>query len=232
MAAGPANFCDQCGVPLAMGAKFCAHCGKAVAEASPAESIKQPLANWQMDVPLINNRFIMADVFKACGLTALFMAILLGFIFGLDGGMNGVKQAIIAAGIALIGLLVMSVLVMAVFLGNTYRMEFVLTAKEAKMVSRSDRAHTANRLALILGLLSGKPGAAGAGLLAVSREIRAVRWADVRQVLLYPEQCVIVLKGGLLETIHLYCTVQNYAAVNALVDAHAGKQALPDNNAD
>jgi hypothetical protein len=74
-----------------------------------------------------------------------------------------------------------------------------------------------NTAVAVIGLLAGKPGVAGAGLLAKSSESTSYEWPEIKKVYVYPKQKVIYLKAGLLGPIRMYCTSENYAAVERMV---------------
>ena len=69
------------------------------------------------------------------------------------------------------------------------------------------------------GLMAGKPGVAGAGLLAMSRETEGFSWEDVHRVKVYPEIRVITLMDSWHVVARLYCTPGNFAAVRDAVQA-------------
>ncbi|MEM3677197.1 MAG: hypothetical protein QW176_03510 [Candidatus Bathyarchaeia archaeon] len=60
-----------------------------------------------------------------------------------------------------------------------------------------------------------------------------IRWQDVREVLLYPEKHVVVLKerwitgglGGGLRSLSLYCTPENYGTVAAMALGYTKERA-------
>ena len=211
------SFCTQCGTALGLNVRFCGKCGSKIG------GNVENAVTWQLNVPLINNRFILGDTVMGCLLTTALAAIFFGVIFGIGGGGKGVLQGLMFAGVAGLGLLVFSFLVLLVFFGNRYPMEFTIQESGLSVVSRSDRAHKANRLALILGVLAGKPGLAGAGLMATSRELRSLRWEEVRSVQKYPHERVILVKGGFLERLHVFCTPDNFEKASKLIETLTAK---------
>ena len=77
-----------------------------------------------------------------------------------------------------------------------------------------------NTLTILLGLLSGKPAAAGAGMLAQARQEVFIRWSRVVKVKFKPESHTIMLSGGFAENIALFCSAENYYHIEQLVKLH------------
>jgi hypothetical protein len=68
-------------------------------------------------------------------------------------------------------------------------------------------------LTVVLGLLSGRPAVAGAGMLAQSRQEVFLRWNRVTKVKYKPKSLTILLRGGWMEQIALFCAAENYSQV-------------------
>lgn len=188
-------------------ARFCPHCGK------PADGSAAPLCSWQIDVPLINNPYILSNVGLGLIAALTIFLIITGLIFGISGGWTGFLQALLfTAGLGVFFLIV-SVFTLLVVLGNRYRMEFALDDYGITMISRSDRAHTAHRLALILGMLARNPAAVAAGSGAVSGETVTLAWKNAKSFIPHPEKQTIIIKRKYLPALYIFCLPENYAAV-------------------
>jgi hypothetical protein len=74
-----------------------------------------------------------------------------------------------------------------------------------------------NVLTVVLGLLSGKPAVAGAGVLAQSRQEVFLKWSHVRNVKYKPRSRTILLRGGWTENIALFCTEENHLLIEQTV---------------
>jgi len=70
---------------------------------------------------------------------------------------------------------------------------------------------------VVLGLFSGKPAVAGAGLLAQSRQSEFLKWSSVRKVIYKPRDRTILLRGSWTENIALFCTQENYPVAEQIV---------------
>lgn len=108
---------------------------------------------------------------------------------------------------------------MAAYRGK-YEVEFVLDQKGVLCRTQAKQAkknRIINTLTVIFGLLSGKPAAAGTGILAQSRQQVFLRWNSVTKVKFKPQNRTIVLCGGWMEKIALFCTNENYTMTERLV---------------
>jgi hypothetical protein len=228
----PTGVCNRCGVPVTPGAGFCSRCGNpispeavaAAAENSPGpprggadQTGKGPPPDWEIswevDVPLLTNRFIMYDVLKAWGFSSLFLVLLMAGIAVYDGKWRSLVDMAPVVGAVSGGLLALLILVMLVFFWNRFPMGFSLSSRGAMVVSLSRRGRWGNRLAVVLGALAGKPGVAGAGLLGMAGETVTVPWDEVGRLNIHASTRVISLMDSWHVALRLYCTPQNYDLV-------------------
>ncbi len=76
-----------------------------------------------------------------------------------------------------------------------------------------------NALTVVLGLLSGNPAVAGAGVLAQSRQDVLVKWGSIMKIKEYPRRSTIMVYGGLAQNIAVFCTPKNYRLVREQIDS-------------
>jgi hypothetical protein len=69
----------------------------------------------------------------------------------------------------------------------------------------------------VIGLLSGRPAAAGAGILAQSQQEVFLRWNRITKVKYRPKSRTILLRSGWTENIALFCADENYEQVEVFV---------------
>jgi len=123
------------------------------------------------------------------------------------------------------GLFVLTwVFIMVVWRGR-YEVECMLNSDGVRCRTQKAQAkknRIINTLTVVLGLLSGKPGVAGAGMLAQSRQDQLIRWKNIRKVKRYPRTHNILVHGGFAEHLALFCTPENYQEVDALVRRRTG----------
>ncbi len=167
---------------------------------------------WSMAIPIFRG-----EVFRQLGLVigipfgllAIFLMVSAG---GEPYGFYGV--GLIAA------LLFLTWLFMKVVYGGKYDAEFLLDDKGALYRTEARQARKnriVNILTVLAGLLSGKLTAAGAGLLAGSRQNVFISWERLTKVTYKPRSRTILLRAGLTENIGLFCTGENYAPVERFV---------------
>ena len=210
--------CPACGAPTAGEAQFCGLCGAALpasATAPPGEIV------WEIDMPLLTSRFILYDFGKVFLWTALIMIVLLSVAFALAGEFSAEEFLMISAmtGLAVFILALLVIFVMAVFFNDRYRASFAINSEGVGYESRSNRGKWANRAAIAAGALSGRPGVAGAGLLAASRESMAIGWNEIQRVNEHAADRVFSLRNSWRVVLRLHCTPENYATVRALLAA-------------
>ncbi len=171
------------------------------------------LLDWDISFPLATNRFFLYDLLKLIFWTFLGTAALLTFMSALTGSLEHLPRLLPIFGLIMAGFLVLALLIALVFFGNRYPAHFALGEKALYWSSRSRRARRANRLAVVLGALSGKPSVAGAGLLAEAKNEGHIGWKDVRRFKEYPSARVVSVKNCWRVVTRLYCTPDNYDRV-------------------
>ncbi|WP_340819328.1 hypothetical protein [Methanolobus sp. WCC4] len=175
---------------------------------------------WDIDVSILNNRFIMGEMIKvlgiAAGITAAFVllislpAILDGTVTSNSSNARGMKYALILVGITFL----LTALFIFAYYGNRYSLSYTLDSKGVSTITREEqrnRNHKLNFLIVIMGILARSPSAAGAGLLASSHQNQDVKWKKVRKAVFYPARNTITLSAGYGEKSIVFCTGENYS---------------------
>ncbi len=169
----------------------------------------QATIQWRIRVPIFKNTVILRQLGIAVGIPFGLVALVIVLTSG--------KSVYALYALGLIAALLFStwLFIMAVYKGK-YEAEFVVDHKGVLCRTQAKQAkqnRMINSLTVVLGLLSGKPAVAGAGVLAQSRQGVFLKWSRVRKVKYKPRQRTILLKGGFSERIALFCTRDNYAQV-------------------
>ncbi|MDD2956256.1 MAG: hypothetical protein PHD67_08065 [Oscillospiraceae bacterium] len=164
---------------------------------------------WQISVPIFKNTVILKQLGIAVGIPFGLVALVIGFASG--------KSVYTLYGLGLIGALLLFtwLFIMAVYRGK-YEAEFVLDDKGVLCRTQAKQAkknRIVNVLTVVLGLLAGKPAAAGAGMLAQSRQEAFLKWSRVTKVKYSPKSRTILLWGGWTEQIALFCTQDQYTKI-------------------
>ncbi|MBI3097291.1 MAG: hypothetical protein HYY93_03460 [Planctomycetes bacterium] len=250
------RFCPGCGAPWTPGTRFCSRCGVAAGAvaasvpASPPPALAMPAAPmpypspaappalpatapadvlaWQIDVSVLGNRLMRGSLVKGCLLTAALSATLLGAIFGFSSGEPVV--ALQAAGLAVAAVFVLFGLGFGGYLlliGFYQPIAYRLDEDGVTMLNASRVAKGIHRTAVIAGLLGGNLAVAAAGASAERSETRSCSWKEARTVEDHPSDLTLVVRGGLLDTVQVFCTTENYAQVRNFILArtpHAARR--------
>lgn len=178
---------------------------------------------WDYDFP-IYDRFTTQYLIKVIGISALILAPL-------------ILLSIYAS--VLVALVILFTVLVRFTIQQSYRqVRFRVESRGAGFTTRSKQRNVykgISFLLILMGIARSSPPAIVIGLqqshtsgAGIGGEIN---WHDVRQVLLYPKEHVILLKerwfagglGGGLRTIRLYCTPQDYETVAAISSEYSKK---------
>lgn len=181
-----------------------------------SEPVK-PLLAWDIAVPLLTNRFMLFDFIRWMLLTCAVMA-LAACLIGLFALSMKVFLGILKLfGLICIGMTVLFLLIMLFFFGNRMELAFAIDKSGISALVASRKAKAGNRLAILLGVLAGKPGAVGAGLLGRDQEHTRLEFSELRWVRFSPGAAVISLRDKWFRHVRLYCRPDDYSQAEALV---------------
>ncbi|SFM43444.1 hypothetical protein [Methanolobus profundi] len=180
---------------------------------------------WDIDVSILNNRFVMGELMKvlgiAAGITAAIVllislpAILEGTISSNSSNARGMKYALILLGITFL----LTALFIFAYYGNKYSLSYTIDSKGVSTLTREDqksRNNKLNFLIVIIAILARSPSAAGAGFLASSHQNQDVKWKKIKKAKFYPDKNTIALSAGYGEKSIVFCKVENYSRVAEL----------------
>lgn len=163
---------------------------------------------WTISVPILRNSIILKQLGIAIGIP---FGILLIFLLSV--------QAFYGVGVIAV-LFLLTYLFIKIVWGGNYEVGFELDKTGIRSYTLENQARKnriINTLAVVLGLFSGKPAIAGAGVLAQSRQEVSVKWNNIRKVKYLPQKQAVLLKGGFTENIAVFCTPANYMEVEAFI---------------
>jgi hypothetical protein len=167
---------------------------------------------WTIKMPLLTNYYMLRDIVIFFVAVCVFFFVLVMGMAVLTGNTDGMDTYLLLWAAASGALLVlMLIAILAVFLNST---EFIydVTAKGVTMgVGKKERR--ANRLAILVGFLTGNSRVLGAGMLSASREDYFLAWEDIRRVSVHRGPKMLVLKAGLIPGNRIFCTAENFPAV-------------------
>ena len=168
---------------------------------------------WEVNVPIFRNPLILKQLGIAIGLP--FGLLIIGLIILT----NEIRYLLYS--LLLIGLLFLIVYITIMLLyRGTYDVGFVLDKKGIRCYTQKKQARKnrfINGLSIILGIFFRKPGVAGAGMLAQSRQDIKINWRNVRKVTFQPKQQLILVKGNFAENIAVFCQKENYEQIKTII---------------
>ena len=170
---------------------------------------------WEIYVSIFKNKYILRGLALAIGLP---FGLLIAIILIVSGGDLG-SDAGYALGM-IIALLVLTVLFVLIIYGGRYAPGFIIDESGVTnytQAKQQKKNRVVNGLAIALGLMSGNLTAAGAGMMAASRQTMRIKWKSIRKVRFDDKRRVILLRGGLAEKIAVFCTEENYMTAKAMV---------------
>jgi len=173
---------------------------------------------WQADVRLMTHPLMLITFAKLFAITGLVMGALMTGLLLIDDDADAVPQMLALMGMILLGLMVLFALISLLLFHNRMRMRFRVDAHAAEAEMIDTRALKANKLAIVAGALTGKPGVAGAGLLAASNTGQKTVWSAVAKARYYKPWRAVALSNGWRTIVTLYCTDANYDAVACFVE--------------
>jgi hypothetical protein len=178
---------------------------------------------WEFRLPVLTNPFLWYDLTKVFLIVYVIVVALMGTIFLIAGEPASVLGIARVFAVVCAALLAASIPIAALWYANRVHVRYELSAKGVRMQTLERRDRLLNRALFVVGLLAGRPGAAGAGLLAASRETEFTRWADVTRVREHASLSVVSLMNGWRVVQRLHCRPEDYRRVADYVRAHRSR---------
>ena len=170
--------------------------------------------SWSIRVPIFKNSLILKQLGLAIGIPFGILAVVLIIFEG--------YYALMLIGATF----VLAFLLVLIIFRGTYDVEYVLTDTKVlcrNQYSQRKKVQGLSKLLFWLGLLRGNPTAAGIGMMSGSRTSETLSWSRVRKVRYDDRSKIIYIKGGLGDSIVLFCGEDNYPSVKDLVKAYTNK---------
>jgi hypothetical protein len=168
---------------------------------------------WDYRLPVLTNVFLWYDLTKVFLIVYLVTVALMAVVFVAAGDPGSVVGFARIFAFVCTALLVASMPIAALWYANRVHVRYELSSKGVRYQTLERKDKVANRALFILGLLSGKPAAAGAGLLAASRETEFTPWRDVTRVKEHASLGVVTLMNDWRVVQRLHCRREDYPQV-------------------
>lgn len=181
---------------------------------------------WDIEVPILTHPLVLIGIAKVFGFAGLSVWGIAAFVLAVQGDWGLIRQvglfvAAIAAGIVAIG-----VPAAALVYRNRIGYRFTLDGAAVTVETIDRRVRLANRLLIVAGILAGRPGAVGTGLIGEAETTARAAWSSVVRVTPHPRWHAISLANGWRTTMILHCRPETYETVLARVRAaHAAHPA-------
>lgn len=179
---------------------------------------------WECDVPLVTNPVVLRQVFMVFLLVPLVACAVLVLPLWREDSLDSLPMLLAMMFAVSGGLMIAGLLGALVLLGNKSRMSFRLTPKGVTAETIDRRVTRIGWITMVLGLLTGKAGAVGAGMLTLSHTRQSSTWRAIEKVRINGRRRTIELSNGWRTITVLYCTPGNHEDVIRLVRAHVPEQ--------
>jgi hypothetical protein len=175
---------------------------------------------WELKVPIFKNPIILKQLGIAFGLP---FGILIIILLAITQEIRYLFYFLMLIGF----LFLLTYLAILVLYKGRYDVGFVIDDKGIRCYTQKAQAKKnkmINSLACIAGIALGKPGVAGAGLLAQSRQDETIKWKNIKKVKYKPKHNMMLIKGNFAENIAVFCTKDNYEKVKSEIDKRTIKE--------
>jgi len=177
---------------------------------------------WDISVPIFTTPVIVKQMAAAIGIP---FGIVITFLLVLSDDEDRI-YALYGVGLILLLLFLTFILILLLY-GGRYNAQFIINGKGIGCYT-CGRQRKINRLlnglTVFLGLISRNPTAAGAGMLAQSRQSVFLPWKEIKRVKYRKDRETIFLYGGFGRNIAVFCTTENYEAVEEAVGIMIGNE--------
>lgn len=175
-----------------------------------------PVLVWEIGIPLATNPRMLKTMALVAVLAALIPSALMSVILGAQGEWDGILPLLGIFMLVGLGVWISFVLIMLVVFGNRLQTRYTLDAHGIRQETIDRTSRITNRLAVLAGTLGGRPGTAGAGLIAVSREAEGLDWRGGFTLETQPRAHRLIFRNAWRPLLEVYCTPENFAQVESL----------------
>ncbi len=175
---------------------------------------------WEYRLPVLTNVLLWYDLTKVFLTVYVVGVAVMATAFLMAGEPASIVQVARVFALVCAGLLVTSIPVAALWYANRVHVRYELSPRGVRYQTLERRDRVANRLLVVLGLLSGRPAAVGTGLLAASRETEFTRWTEVTRVREHATLGVVSLMSRWRVLQRLHCGREDYRRVVTYVTDH------------
>jgi len=211
--------CPKCNSQVEAESSYCPACGFKLETGTSNINRIMDSITWETDITLMSNPLFVRQLLLVAVGAGLLLAFLMVFIFIATGEYEAIPMMLLISLVSIIGLALFLFLITLIFFGNRTRVRFTVDQKGAYWETTDDKVKSANRLAVLAGILGRSPQTAGAGALAVSREKEMASWDQLSNVEVNKRQRMIVLRNSWRPVLMLVCQPENYETILQYVNS-------------
>jgi hypothetical protein len=182
----------------------------------------QPIFAWTARLKIWRSALVMGQLALVLGIPILLIGLLL-IVLEWPPDMALISSVLQVMGVVAAIFLVLLTLALGLIYRGGYDYYYVIDADGIRATTTGRTAKT-NRIVNTLLMLSGRPSAAGAGILAAARQDEYLAWSDVSAFSVDARQYTITLKSGPLPAMLVVCEAAQFSAVLEFVRAATGKE--------
>jgi len=173
---------------------------------------------WRIDVPLLNNSYMVMDILFVILGTAGGLGAILFLVIGGESILAILEILVIAVG----ALIVLAFLVIGTIFLNTMDLVFKVNGDGVRC-DLGDYTSNLNRIAWKMGSISQRINPLSSSLVARNQDTTFVPWTDIEKAVFDGRKRVISVSSARRLLLRIYCTPENYDGVANVVE-----EMLPD----
>jgi hypothetical protein len=185
---------------------------------------------WEIDVPLLSNGPIVGGLIRVFVIAVVIVGGLLTLLLATQGEWDAVGPVLLGCAILGGALCLIGLAAMAVLFGGRMRFRFTVDDERVRCNLIDRRARAVNRLAAVAGVAAGRPGATGAGLMAMSRETTEVTFSGSFRAIHDPRRRTITFRNGWRDLLVVYAGTDYEAVarrIETAMDVHGTARRVP-----
>jgi hypothetical protein len=168
--------------------------------------------SWENQVSIFKNPFILKGLALSMGIPFGILILVIIFLSGGNIMATDTKYALLMIAI----LFVFTFIFIMIIYKGKYAPGFIINNEgiiNYTQRSQGKKNRIINTLTIFLGIFSKNFSAAGAGVLAQSRQTEKIKWKEIKEVKYYPTRHTILVYGGFTQKIAIFCTKDNYSLI-------------------
>lgn len=174
---------------------------------------------WEADLPLLRGSEVLGDLVKVFAISGGLVALLLSLLLATSGEAEQIPMAVAGSAVLAGVLLLIGLLASGLLFGGRMRFRYVVDRHGIRITLVDRRARAVNRLTLVAGVLAGKPGGAGTGLIAIGQEEIALEWDGAFRATLEERRRTITFRNAWRRLVVVHVTPDLWSAVVERIQA-------------